>query len=478
MKPAAPPATDATHDVFAVSDAYPPDAFRLLAVQHCDQALRHRALRMRIVGNTLEIQLRGLTSVRIPSEVVVHAYAWFSVNESYVDLRLQAIPSDLIALLSAHGPPCTNANLTLVRLELGEPAERLPSVQAALVSALGQRVKPLLASAPYSPHYIYAGTARTPVRTYSLRSRAAQRPRIVDSESPVVLDESPACVPDLEENPALVCRYPPGGTDSVAITTNEVRRLQPGMYLNDSLLDLGLRLALAESSVPSVRVHVFSTFFYTRLASGTVQQCSVDIFARDLLLVPVNEHSHWYLIAVWNPSAVLRPGAGDDDPKSSPRGKRAPLDAETTCAVIILDSLGSRHRPAAIERVRRFVASEASGRTETPQPVSALYARVPQQPNLADCGCFVIENARRLVAADGPAAIAAMLARQDLSSWYDAADVGRTVRSSLLAAIHRIAGDAPRMSFELADAGSSDVEEVTFTDHCAMLEAAQQPRPL
>ncbi|KDQ25882.1 hypothetical protein PLEOSDRAFT_1026840, partial [Pleurotus ostreatus PC15] len=63
--------------------------------------------------------------------------------------------------------------------------------------------------------------------------------------------------------------YPPNTTGAVTIKNSDLDRLQPGEFLNDTLIEFGLKLWLKdlEESHPELAkdVYVFSSFFYKKL---------------------------------------------------------------------------------------------------------------------------------------------------------------------------------------------------------------------
>ncbi|KAI0647692.1 hypothetical protein C8Q79DRAFT_906682, partial [Trametes meyenii] len=63
--------------------------------------------------------------------------------------------------------------------------------------------------------------------------------------------------------------YPPSGTGAVNITRGDLKRLDSGQYLNDTLIEFGLKVWLnnlrAEQPVLAEQVHVFNSFFYKKL---------------------------------------------------------------------------------------------------------------------------------------------------------------------------------------------------------------------
>ncbi|KDQ21060.1 hypothetical protein BOTBODRAFT_100243, partial [Botryobasidium botryosum FD-172 SS1] len=66
-----------------------------------------------------------------------------------------------------------------------------------------------------------------------------------------------------------VLTYPPNEKGSINIHVSELNRLEPGEYLNDTLIEFGLKhwLNSLKENNPELAedVHVFSSFFYKKL---------------------------------------------------------------------------------------------------------------------------------------------------------------------------------------------------------------------
>ena len=65
----------------------------------------------------------------------------------------------------------------------------------------------------------------------------------------------------------IVCQYPIGVSGSITITKNDIKTLDPGIYLNDTIIDFYMKylyMGLLENSLQQ-NVHVFPVSFYTRL---------------------------------------------------------------------------------------------------------------------------------------------------------------------------------------------------------------------
>ncbi|XP_033226791.1 uncharacterized protein LOC117179068 isoform X2 [Belonocnema kinseyi] len=123
--------------------------------------------------------------------------------------------------------------------------------------------------------------------------------------------------------------YPPKG--GIAINTEDYSCLGEDQFLNDVIIDFYLKYLTSEilSEVDRNRTHVFSSFFYKRLTTPNAPTCAdkkddkkaltaaekrhervkkwtknVNIFEKDFIVIPINEHAHWFLAIVCFPGLV------------------------------------------------------------------------------------------------------------------------------------------------------------------------------
>ncbi|KAG1748716.1 hypothetical protein EDB19DRAFT_222400 [Suillus lakei] len=164
--------------------------------------------------------------------------------------------------------------------------------------------------------------ASTLLRRSSRRSAAA---------APEILSESPL-IADPEE---LILVYPPSGPGALNIMGSDLNRLRPHEFLNDTLIEFGLKLWLAnlkdENADLAEQIHVFSSFFYKKLNNKksldegyqSVKKWTsrVDIFSKKYIIVPINENLHWYLAIIYEPEHTLLPPLPQKEPSLSQRGK-------------------------------------------------------------------------------------------------------------------------------------------------------------
>jgi Ulp1 family protease len=130
--------------------------------------------------------------------------------------------------------------------------------------------------------------------------------------------------------------YPKYGKKKASVEFSDLERLEETEFLNDNLIGFYLRYLeqRLEEARPEVskKVYFFNTFFYASLTNTqrgkrginyeAVQKWtrSVDIFAFDYVVVPINESSHWYLAIICNLPALLPNFAST---KNSPETKDA-----------------------------------------------------------------------------------------------------------------------------------------------------------
>ncbi|KFM26204.1 putative ubiquitin-like-specific protease 2A [Auxenochlorella protothecoides] len=226
-------------------------------------------------------------------------------------------------------------------------------------------------------------------------------------ENPIRLDSSdeegtpsprrapPTQAVDLSSNPeaGVVCETS-GIARKLAVTANDLVRLEPGSFLNDTIIDFYLRHVQDRlSSATLSRCYFYSTFFYsklrekrggeipvgTRLKPGaTAAECQalrnyhkvqkwtkdVDVFEKDFLFIPVHHALHWSLMIVCHPGCSYLSNAAT---------------GPTPC-ILHLDSMQHGHKSAeAAHRIRSYLEAEYSNRV----------GRVVKQDNFCDCGLFL-----------------------------------------------------------------------------------------
>ncbi|GAA5927358.1 hypothetical protein JCM3775_002525 [Rhodotorula graminis] len=152
----------------------------------------------------------------------------------------------------------------------------------------------------------------------------------------------------------IVLEYPMGEPGAVSVTWGDTKRLRDEEFLNDTLIEFGLKRIMKnieerDRGVPDAaklapQIHVFNSFFYKQLSSKKdlkrgmdpyllVEKWTkrVDLFSKRYIVVPINEYLHWYLAIIVNPAAILKPPPPAAAPRKSGRKRVGTVDSE--CAV-------------------------------------------------------------------------------------------------------------------------------------------------
>ncbi|XP_054922896.1 uncharacterized protein [Dermacentor andersoni] len=260
--------------------------------------------------------------------------------------------------------------------------------------------------------------------------------------------------------------YPaPPKTGGIAVHSADLRCLREGQFLNDVIIDFYLKYLLLERLSEEVRqrTHIFSSFFYPRLTQRLNPRAPgqqgltpaarrhrnvrtwtrhVDIFAKDFIVVPINQNAHWFLAVLCFPGLVARvcppqevapayddhtPLAESQSPAASPKTPEGNLEdgesvldsdpddgteleetgsphpkgaaeAQTEAYILILDSLrgGLCGRSRIVTTLREYLTEEWKAKKRT--QLSFCYGnmhgytpRTPQQGNYSDCGVYLLQ---------------------------------------------------------------------------------------
>ena len=210
-----------------------------------------------------------------------------------------------------------------------------------------------------------------------------------------------------------LCEFPPGGAkDSVTVCVADYKSLEHDTFLNDIIIDFHLTYAF-HKVLPTEEqklVHMFSTMFYKRLTSShktkskeeqglTAAQKkhsrvktwtkNVNIFDKQFVIIPICEHSHWYLVIIINPGQIVF------DAESRQNGDGEPL-------FLVLDSLGGG-KSSAVENIRQYLEQEWLAKNPGLAEVSfskkemkTVRPKKPEQENFSDCGIFLLHYVEKI----------------------------------------------------------------------------------
>lgn len=115
--------------------------------------------------------------------------------------------------------------------------------------------------------------------------------------------------------------FPKNGKKKASVEFSDLERLEEGEFLNDNLIGFYLRYLeqRLEETKPEIarKVYFFNTFFFASLTKTqrgkrginyeAVQNWtrSIDLFAFEYIVVPINESAHWYLSIICNLPTIL-----------------------------------------------------------------------------------------------------------------------------------------------------------------------------
>ncbi|KAJ3527118.1 hypothetical protein NMY22_g9899 [Coprinellus aureogranulatus] len=206
----------------------------------------------------------------------------------------------------------------------------------------------------------------------------------------------------------IILVFPPDAPGKVTITNADVARLKPGEFLNDTLIEFGLKLWLKtlEDENPGLakQVHVFSSFFYKKLNKRNIQEgynsvrkwtSKFDLFDKKYIIVPINENMHWYLAVIYEPEHVIRPPPPEPTPPPGATKRSGEPAAGDGSVVVIPDEESANEAvpsttpsEAGIEEdltanlTQCSIASDGEGRENSVQEVEVMVIDPPKTPTV------------------------------------------------------------------------------------------------
>jgi len=89
---------------------------------------------------------------------------------------------------------------------------------------------------------------------------------------------------------------------SMKISKKDRRKLEPGKWLNDVIVDFWMRWITRMESQSDSSIYVFTSFFYTKLSTEGVETVTnwltkkdIDIFSKKMALIPIHQDHHYGL---------------------------------------------------------------------------------------------------------------------------------------------------------------------------------------
>ena len=131
-----------------------------------------------------------------------------------------------------------------------------------------------------------------------------------------------------------LCEFPVGKSPNITVTFQDYKTLEHDIFLNDIIIDFYLTY-LHENKLnkeDALNVYIFSTMFYKRMLTQPSSKSlkpdsfeknqalsaaqkrhmrvrgwtkNVQLFSKDMIIIPICEHSHWYLVIVIKPGLIV-----------------------------------------------------------------------------------------------------------------------------------------------------------------------------
>ncbi|KAL2266462.1 hypothetical protein VTJ83DRAFT_5814 [Remersonia thermophila] len=183
------------------------------------------------------------------------------------------------------------------------------------------------------------------------------------------------------------------------VNKEDIPRLDEGQCLNDNLIGYGLRYLFdkLDSRHPDLhkRVYLHNSFFYEKLKAsrGAINYdgvknwtAKVDLLSYDYIVVPVNEHYHWWVAIICNPGRLDPDARKDLDKPETPGPKADGVPADVEMTGLPPNEPGSpRASPAAVAEVEMvksdivdLVSGEKDGSAELSSSPKARRAKKPK----------------------------------------------------------------------------------------------------
>ncbi|XP_040596747.1 sentrin-specific protease 2-like [Mesocricetus auratus] len=168
----------------------------------------------------------------------------------------------------------------------------------------------------------------------------------------------------------------PSSAFKLNITRGDMQTLQESQWLNDDIINFYVNLLSQRSKSPDyAAIHTFNTFFHTKLKCRGYRSVkrwtrAVNIFEKDIVLVPIHLEVHWNLVVI-------------------------DLRQKT---IAYWDSMGLK-RPSVLRMIFQYLQEESKARRNIDlDPLewrqhSMAAEEIPLQLNKSDCGVFTCKYA-------------------------------------------------------------------------------------
>lgn len=169
-----------------------------------------------------------------------------------------------------------------------------------------------------------------PQNSHSATSRPQRNLR---SSQPAVRSPSPPLERWTQQNPGWVANRNwklPLIYERTTVNCGDIECLDEGQFLNDAIISfyakyLHKQLEDKDENLAK-KVYIFNSFFWETLRAKGYDgvkswTAKVDLLSYDYIVVPINQHAHWYLTIICNPGALIprdEPGDEAQEVKNEP----------------------------------------------------------------------------------------------------------------------------------------------------------------
>jgi Ulp1 family protease len=149
------------------------------------------------------------------------------------------------------------------------------------------------------------------------------------------------------------------------VTLEDYKRLEPDVYLNDTVLDFWLNWITRNESEKDSVIYLFSTQFYTKMTevdgiktvTAWTTKKDLDVFTKKMLFLPIHKDFHWSLCIICNAGNVNSSDCVEEDTSFE-----VPF-------ILFLDPLDYHSRKNVCGTVRQWLNAEWSKKHVTPRPI-------------------------------------------------------------------------------------------------------------
>lgn len=220
--------------------------------------------------------------------------------------------------------------------------------------------------------------------------------------SPVLSSGSQSVIESLGDT-----KLSPNKNNKPEIDAESLRTLGPGKMVNDTIIEYYSNYLMSHTTQQNRnRIHLFSTFFYSKLVSTLRKNdqqifdktCirwnkSVKVFDREFLVIPICQRLHWLLVIV----CFANRCPDYDDPILLEAKRSDDRKFDHPC-ILIFDSLGYRYMDSFTLPIRRFLNKRWRHERPKEEPrdfksrniFKEHVAVVPRQRNGYDCGIHLL----------------------------------------------------------------------------------------